>query len=393
MARRGQNEGSIYKRSDGRWAATITLGYEGSKRKRKTFYGETRREVQEQLTKALADIQKGLPLANERITVEQYLERWLAESAPMALRLSTAQSYAYLIRSYILPDLGRITLVHLAPQDVQQLLTRKLASGLSPRTVQYIHAVLRRTLNQAMKWGLVTRNVATMIDAPRVDRPEAEPFTPEEARAFLASVHGDRLEALYTVAFALGLRRGEALALRWEDLDWDKRTLRIRRTVGRVDHKLRLSEPKSRQSRRTIMLPEIALAALRAHQERQAEERKKLGEAWHEHGLIFPSSRGTLLEPRNALRSFQQALKRAGLRHQRFHDMRHACATLLFVQGVHPRMVMEILGHSRISITMDLYSHVLPVLQDEAARRMDAILGDEEAQKPGADGGTPPKGE
>lgn len=249
---------------DGRWAATITLGYEGSKRKRKTFYGETRREVQEQLTKALADIQKGLPLANERITVEQYLERWLAESAPMALRLSTAQSYAYLIRSYILPDLGRIMLARLAPQDVQQLLTRKLASGLSPRTVQYIHAVLRRTLNQAIKWGLVTRNVATMIDAPRVDRPEAEPLTPEEARAFLASVHGDRLEVLYTVAFAMGLRRGEALAFRWEDLDWDKRTLRVRRTVGRVDHELRLSEPKSRQSRRTIMLPEIALAALRA---------------------------------------------------------------------------------------------------------------------------------
>lgn len=381
MGKRGHNEGSIYKRDDGRWVASLTLGYDGGTRKRKSFYGDTRKEVQEQLTKALRDQQQGLPMTNDRKTVEQFLLQWLAEAAPRKLRVSTLASYTDLIKRHIIPELGRIVLSRLGPQDVQQFVNKKLATGLSPRTVQYLHAILRRALGQALKWGLVARNVATLADAPHVEHVEVEPLTPQEARAFLDAVHGDRLEALYTVGFALGLRRGEALALRWDDIDFDAGTLRVRRALQRIEGKLQFFEPKTKQSRRTITLPQVALAALHAHRVQQLEERLLLGNEWQEHGLVFTTSRGTPIEPRNALRSFHAALKKAGIRHQRFHDTRHACASLLLAQGVQARVVMEILGHTRIGTTMDIYSHVMPSLRNEAASQMDAALGSSSSQK------------
>ena len=378
MSKRGQNEGSIYKRNDRRWVAVVSLGYKGGKRFRKSFYGKTRREVQEKLTAALRSHQQGLPLAPERQTVAQFLEYWLAESVKQNVRPRTYEGYCLHVRLHIVPALGRIRLAKLTAQNVQEFLNAKLRDGYAPRTVQYMHAVLRRALGQALRWGLVAQNVATLVDRPKVRRPEVKPFDPEQARALLAAVKGDRLEALYSVALAVGLRRGEALGLHWDDVDLEAGTLRVRVTVQRVDGKLRLVETKTDRSRRTIALPQTAAAALRVHRTRQLRERLAAGSRWQETGLVFTTTIGTPLEPRNVTRQFRKVLMKAGLPLKRFHDLRHTCASLLLAQGVHPRVVMEILGHSQISMTMDTYSHVMPVLERDAASQMDALLATKE---------------
>ena len=255
------------------------------------------------------------------------------------------------------------------------MMNKNLAAGRSPRTVQYTHTVLRRALGRALKWGLVARNVATLVDRPRSVRQEMQSLSPEQARVFLQAAEGDRLEALYSVAIAVGLRQGEALGLRWDDVDLDAGKLRVRVALQRVNGKLQLVGPKTAKSRRTIALPQTAVIALRKHRTRQLEERLRAGEHWQEMGLVFPSTIGTPHDARNVVRAFQKLLEQAGLPHMRFHDLRHTCASLLLAQGVHPRVVMEILGHSQISLTMDTYSHVIPSLQREAAQQMDAALG------------------
>lgn len=375
MTRRGHNEGSIYKRQSGDWAASLSLGYRDGKRARKTLYGKTRREVQERLTAALRDHQQGVTVrSDERQTLGDFLDRWLVDVAKPSVRPSTFTSYSMLTRRHLIPGLGRIPLAKLTPQDVQAFLNGRLASGLSPRTVQYLYAILRRALGQAVKWSLVSRNVATLAEPPRVERAEVRPLTPDQVRVFLDAAKGDRLEALYTVAVAIGLRQGEALGLVWDAVDLDARQLTVRHALQRVDGVLQLVEPKTRRSRRTIPLPEVAVAALRAHRNRQREERIWAGSRWHDRGLVFTTPIGTPLDGGNVTKGFQRLLGPAGLPHQRFHDLRHAAATLMLVQGVAPRVVMETLGHSQISLTLDTYSHVVGSLQRDAADLMDAVL-------------------
>jgi len=374
MAKRGQNEGSIIKLKDGSWRAYMNLGYQGGKRKRKYFRGKTRAEVQEKLTAALRNRQMGMPATNDRISCGQYLERWLNDSVKPSVRPRTFKSYSQLVRLHIEPDLGRIRLAKLTPQDVQELMNRKLKEGLSPRTVQYIHAVIRRALVQARKWQLVHQNVAKLVDPPRAKRPDVVPLTPEQTRAFLEAAKGERLEALYTVAVALGLRRSEALGLRWEDIDFEAETLRVRFSLQRIDGKLQLVEPKSSKSKRAIAMPSVIVRALKEHRKRQLEEKMLAGPDWQETSFVFTSTIGTPLEPDNIGRWFKPLLNKAGLPDIRFHDLRHTAASLLLVQGVQPRVVMETLGHSQISLTMNTYSHVMPVLMREAAEQMDAIL-------------------
>jgi len=240
--------------------------------------------------------------------------------------------------------------------------------------VREIRGILRTALNRALKWGLVSRNVAALTDAPRAEAKDVTVLTPDQARSLLEAARGNRLEALFTVALALGLRRGEALGIRWQDIDVDAGTLQVRQQLQRIGGKLELVEPKTRKARRTVALPSIAVAALRAHRARQNAERLALGEAWVDSGLVFTSEIGTPLDPDNLKRSWYALRERAKLKTLRFHDLRHACATLLLAQGVHPRVVMETLGHSQIGVTMNVYSHVLPMLQREAADALDAAL-------------------
>lgn len=274
-----------------------------------------------------------------------------------------------------MPSLGHVPLAKLTPDQVQAMLNARSAAGLSPQTVRNLHAVLRRALNQAHRWGLVPRNVATLVDLPRSVCYEAPAITPEQARAILGAVEGDRMEALVTLTLATGLRQGEALALRWSDVDLDAGSLTVRRALSRVGGEVRFDEPKTARSRRMVAIPASVVGVLRTHRKQQAQDQLWAGSRWQEHGLLFTSSIGTPMTGGDVTKRFQALLKAADQPRLRFHDLRHGCASLLLAQGVHPRVVMEQLGHSTITLTMNVYSHVIPALQRDAAERMDAMLG------------------
>lgn len=226
----------------------------------------------------------------------------------------------------------------------------------------------------AYKWGMVSRNVATLVDPPQGERPEVQPLTPQQAQAFLDAVRGHRWAGLFIMCLAVGLRQGEALGLRWEDIDMEQGLLRVRVALQRIEGKLQLVEPKTRRSKRTIPLPKVASAALRARRLLQLEERLLAGPRWQETGLVFTSTIGTPVDARSLVREYHAILESASLPHRRFHDLRHTCASLLLWQEVHPRVVMEALGHSQISLTMDTYSHVMPETLKKAADQMDLVL-------------------
>ena len=375
--RRGNGDGGVYRRgSDNRWVAVLDLGPDGSgRRRRKVLYGTTRREVVEKLTEAQRRLSEGAPVTDARGTVAAYLEHWMSTGLAAAeVRATTRENYTTIARKHLVTALGHHRLDKLDPSDVDALVVAKRAAGLSDSTVRLIYTVLRRALDAAVRDGLIRRNVAAAVQRPRVARRDAAVLSPDQAQTFLDAARGDRLFALYAVAVAVGLRRGEALGLRWSDVDLDVGTLRVSRTFSRVGGRLAFTEPKSQRSRRTVPLPDPLVVELRAHRVRQAAERLTAGSSWDDHDLVFPSRFGTPLDPRNALRALATVAGRAGLDGVGLHTLRHTSASLMLVQGVHPRVVMETLGHSGISITMDVYSHVMPQQQREAAEAVGQAL-------------------
>ena len=372
--KRGQGEGSIYKRKDGRWTAAVIVGYKDGKLNRKAIYGKTRKDVSDKLTATLRAMQQGIPPASERQTVGQFLDQWLNECAKQSTRPRTYEDYSTVVSKHLKPAIGSIQLVKLTPLHVQRLLNERLKSGLSGRTVQRIRAVLRIALNQAIKWGLVVRNAASLAEPPHVEKYEIQPITQLAARDFLKAIAGDRLEALFTVALALGLRRGEALGLRWQDIDFENRTLRVNCSLQRFGGKLHLTELKTNNSRRVLHMPDVLLHKLQAHRIRQLEDKLHAGERWQESDLVFTTSVGTPLEPRNVNRHFYDLLTNSKISHFRLHDLRHYCASLLLAQGVQLKIVSEILGHAQLSTTADIYTHILPEVKKDALNLMDRIL-------------------
>jgi integrase len=373
MGRRGNGEGTIYKRKDGRWEAKISLP-DG---RRRSLCARTRQEVAKKLQQAQRTIAEGLPLAGERQTVGDFLASWLKDSAAHKVRPKTLRRYQELVRLHMLPEIGRVPLTKLTPQHVERMMSSAANKGASPRTVNHCRAVLRNALNHAMRHGVVGRNVASLAGAPHVPEREFHALTPESARSILAAVRGDRLEALFTVALACGLRQSEALGLRWTDVDFDSSNLTIQRTLQRVNREFQFFEPKTKRSRRTIVLPTPVLTALREHRSRQIEERLRVGPAWEGEkwgGLVFSDEIGCPLSGFHVTKRFRRLLGLAGLPTMRYHDLRHGAASLMAAQGVPVRVAMEILGHAQISTTMNIYAHVAPELQKEAAERLAQAL-------------------
>ena len=368
--RRGPGEGSIYQRRDGRWTAAISIG----NGKRKSFYGKSRQEVATKLTKALHTQQNGLKLPNERVTVASFMLQWLECAVRGFVRPATYTSYEGIVRLHILPEIGHLALARLSTEDIQKLLGKKQKAGLSNKRLHHILSVLKQALNTAVAWEKVPRNVAQQATAPPLKKQQIVPLTPEEARHFLAACEDDRLGALFTVALAMGLRRGEILGLQWDDVDFKSRTLSVRHALQRVEGQLQLVPPKSTRSIRTIPIPDIAMHALKRHQTRQEEEARAAGHKWTGSGFVFTTSIGTPLDGDNVTKRFKRLLREAGIRDQRFHDLRHCCGTLLVAQGVHPRVVMEILGHSQISVTMNTYASVNHDLQQNAMAKLNNVL-------------------
>ena len=371
--RRGQNEGSIYQRSkDGRWVGAVTL----DNGKRKAFYGRTRAEVARKVSRALTEMEQGLAPADDRITVKVYLESWLDKTVKPSKRYSTWRGYEQVVRLYLVPEIGKTRLSKLSPDDVEDMVNRLSDRGLSPRTVQYTHAVLRVALQKAVRHGKVPRNVAALVSPPPVKREPVEPLTKREAKALLKAAAGDPLEALYVVTLALGLRRGEVCGLQWSDVDLKTRRLFVRRALQTQKGKgLVEVEPKSRSSRRALPIPPFAVVAFKEHRKRQAAQRLSMGSDWRAGNWIFTMEDGRPVAPDYVNVAFPRLLKRAKIRHIRFHDLRHSCASFLFAQGCEMRLVMEILGHSQIALTANTYTHLLPEGDRRAADAMQSLFG------------------
>ena len=273
----------------------------------------------------------------------------------------------------MVPAIGRVKLRKLTHMHVQGLYRQMQDRGLSPRTVQYTHAVMHRALKQAMRWSMVSRNVCDAVDVPQVRREEMQPMNAEQTRRLLRTASGERLEAFYVLAVHTGMRPGELLGLRWEDVALRDTggTLQVNRALSDGE----LTTPKTKGSRRRIRLSTGGAKALKAHRERQIEEREKKVGLWKDHDLVFPSSVGTPLSHRNVVRSFKALLKRAGLPSSiRLYDLRHTCATLLLSRNVHPKYVQELLGHASIALTLDTYSHVIEGMDGGITDAIDQAL-------------------
>ena len=378
MAKRGNGEGSIYpvKDKNGR-----TVGYRGSYwiytadgPKRRYLSGKKREEVADKLARALSKRADGLAFDRENLTVGEYLKRWLADSAKGSVQRSTYESYRRQLERYVIPAIGQVKLTKLTHMHVQGLYRQMQDRGLSGRTVQYTHAVLHRALKQAVQWSMIPRNVCGAVDVPQVRREEIRPLNAEQARRLLRSASGERLEAFYVLAVHTGMRPGELLGLRWQDITLSDEggTLQLNRALSDGEFTM----PKTKGSRRRIRLSAGSARALKAHRKRQLEEMMERPRLWQDHGLVFPSSVGTPLSHRNVVRSFKVLLKCADLPPSvRLYDLRHTCATLLLSRNVHPKYVQELLGHASISQTLDTYSHVIEGMDGGVTDAIDEALG------------------
>jgi integrase len=367
--RRGNGEGSIFRRKNGRWVGQYTI-YTANGPKRKTLSGKTRAEVVARLADAITDREAGLVFDAGNLTLGEYLNRWLVNSVQDSVRRRTYESYLSIVGRHIVPALGRVRLTALTPAHVQALYRAKLDSGLSPTTVEHIHTTLHRALGQAVRWGMVPRNVSDAVDVPKRNSPEIRPLTPQQARALLAAAQGDPYEALYVLALTTGMRQGELLGLRWEDVDLGRAVVHIRQTLITGYSKQTFGKPKTAHGRRSIKITPGTVDTLTRHRERQ-----RAAGLYLDSGLVFCNRVGSPVHPKNLTdRHFRPLLRRAGLPPIRFHDLRHTAATLLLSRNVHPKVVQELLGHANISITLDTYSHVLPAMQDGAAAAMQDAL-------------------
>ncbi len=377
--RRGNGEGSIYRRTDGRWVGQYTVETPHGGSKRKTVYGKTRAEAASKLRDAMARREPEVAeaeledLERRQKTVSAHVEEYLADVA-RRVRPKTHRRYEDLYRCHVEgTEVGEKKLRALTPDDVRALYADRLAAGYAPRTVEHLHTFLRSVVRQVVDDGLVPRNPVASVKPPRGSKKDIQPLTPGQVRQLLSAASGDRYEALYVVAVTAGLRRGELLGLTWEDVDFKRGTMQVRRTLQKGE----MLPPKTPRSRRQIRLTRRAADALRRQFEGQLVERATCDGSWMEHGLVFPNRTGNPTDGDNLYsRHFRPLLKRAGLPAIRFHDLRHTCATLLLVRGVHPKVVSEMLGHATISITLDTYSHVIPGLGDAAADAMDDALED-----------------
>ena len=374
MAKRGNGEGSISRhKKSGLYMARYTVQTPTGP-KRKSIYGKEREEVAEKLVEALSNRNKGLIFEGKDQTLSAYLDRWLNGSVKGSVKPSTYEGYERMIRNHIKPALGHRKLKNLAPDHVQYFYQKKLDVGLAPGTVRVMHGILHKALEQAVKWGIVPRNVCKATTPPKPSPEEIRPLDAEQAKQLLEAARGNRLEALYVLAVTAGLRIGELLGLKWEDVDLDAEILHVRRTKSQAKTGPTFVTPKNGKGR-NIRLTRRAVEALRSHKAAQNAERLKLGDLWEDNNLVFCTTAGKALNFRNVARgSFKPLLKKAGLPDIRFHDLRHTCATLLLSCGHHPKLVQELLGHASVAMTLDRYSHVMPGMGEQTAAAMEAAL-------------------
>jgi integrase len=371
MARkiRGRNEGSFSKRPGGSWRVQISMN--GT---RLSHSAKSKAECQAWVREIHSQLDQGYNLQDGRITIGEYLTKWL-ETHKATLRLKTSHQYEQIIRNHINPQIGAVSLQDLRLARVEQLYADLIASGIGVRTVRLTHSVLHRALEKAVKYGSIIRNPSHGAALPRLRQAEMQVLDENEANQFLVAAQGSPYEALYHLAITTGMRESELFGLKWSDLKWHSGALHIQRQVQRVDgHGWGFVEPKTKAGKRSIVLSEGNLQALRQHKERQEQQRAIAGERWNDLDLIFPNSVGMPLDPSNMRLDFNRTLKKASLKKVRFHDLRHTAASLMLNHGVPVIVVSKRLGHAKPSITLDVYGHLYLEMQGEAARIMDELI-------------------
>lgn len=352
------------------------------KRRRGTETYRTRKEAESREREWMLEIERGAVLDGGKMTFGEYLTYWLNTYAKHNVRLSTYTSYTAFSKNHIIPALGAIMLRKLSPTHIQDFYQAKLTGGrldkkegnLAPRTVRYFHSIIREALQHAFEQNLVPRNVADAVKPPKGARPSIKVWNEEEARIFLRGTEDALYAPLWLILLATGVRRGEALGLRWKDVDLKKGTISIRQTLVDVNGHISFGEPKTKHGRRTIDLDPGCIAALTAHRDAQTFRRKAMGDGWRDLDLVFTTAEGNWIRPRNVDRKFYGLVQETGLPHIPLHGLRHTCATLLLLHNVNPKIVSERLGHANVSITLDTYSHVLPTMQKQAAAAIGAAL-------------------
>jgi len=370
--------GQINKRSENTWLVRIFLGRDaGGKRKyfNKTIHG-TKKDAQKYLTAKMREKDLGVFIEPASMALNEYLDKWLLESAKPRLREATFENYSYLIKLYVHNELGSRKLSDIKPFDVQKLYNHLTEKGLSARTVRYVHAILTSAFSQAVKWQMLIVNPCNVVDLPRQQKKEMKAFSPEQAQHFLEAAKDDKHGLIFAFALASGMRPEEYLALQWKDISFEKNTATVQRTlIWRKGGGWYFSEPKTAKSRRTLPMPESLFVKLKSHKIRQAEQMLKLGQSYERNNFVFATDEGKPLCLRNLRkRNFAKILEQADLKGFRLYDLRHSTATLLLSEGINPKIVSERLGHASIVLTLDTYSHVLPDMQKEATSKLGKML-------------------
>ena len=381
--------GSIQKREGKRgvrWSVIYDDPHAVGKRKqrRKTF--TRKREAEAFLAKTLDQINTGNFIEPSLMSVGDYLDHWLDTYARHNVRPTTFRSYEQMIRLHVKPTLGAQGLQKLQPAHLQAFYSEKLTSGradgkpggLSPRTVQYLHRIVREALQQAFKWQMVGRNVADATEPPRAPRKPPAAWDADQVGRFLAHVEAidSRDNPIWHLAVTTGLRRGELLGLRWQDLDLDQATLRVRQNLVEVDGRLVFQEPKTKSGRRSVALFPVTVQKLREHRTIQLQQRLQAGPAWDDHDLVFSTPDGKPLYPSNLTTRFRKLVSETDLPPITLHGLRHTHATLMLKDNMHVKIMSERLGHSIIALTLDTYAHVLPDMQRQALEAVDASMFD-----------------
>ena len=367
--KRGNNEGTVYRRKDGRWCAQVSLSG-----RRITKYAKSQRECYTWVREITNKIQQGMSFDATQLTLERYLSSWL-DGKDIALRPNSAHSYRRYTEEEILPVLGKIRLQNLQPAHIRQLYLRMQTDGKGERTIQLVHSTLHCALKQAVRERLIGYNPMDAIQRPKVETREFQVFTEEQSRDFLAAAKGHPYETLFILALTSGLRKGELLGLMWADVNWKKRTLRIERQLQQAGWRsAELVPTKTKSGRRVIKLGKATVAKLQEHRQRQEERKALAGSSWQEHGMIFTTSIGTFLDQSKVSREFKGILRENDLPDIRFHDLRHTSLSLLLDYGTPVNTVQKRAGHSKASVTTDIYGHMMSHSQDAAAEKIEKIV-------------------
>jgi integrase len=366
--RRGNHEGGLYQRKDGLWCAQVSVSG-----RRLTKYSRSQAECQDWIRETLARVGGGLTYEATQITLDQYMRSWL-ESKTLSIRPSTLKGYRGTVRRDILPYLGKVRLQQIQPIHLKQLYAWLKENGKGPRMIQLAHVILHAALHQAVLEGILVRNPADAVQHPHVDQAEFQIFTEEQTHQFLIAAAGSPYETLYYVALATSMRKGELLGLKWIDLDPSKETLFVWRQLQQIDGEFYLLPPKTKPGRRQIRLGHETLKRLEAHRARQELAKAAAGDRWQENDLIFASSVGTFLDQSKVSRELKKVLVKAGLQSIRFHDLRHTSISFLLDMGMPVNTVQQRSGHSKPSVTTDIYGHPMTRSEDEAAEKIEEMI-------------------